>query len=229
MQIPSSALAIAVCLLAAPCLPAQTTTLGLFYSFDNVPSERVAEDLRAELTRILAPADLSVDWHSLTEPAGSDFNDLVVLRFHGTCEDAPHALYTPANNHLGETDISEGRVLPFGEVRCDELRRYLAGAGSMGRAMARVAAHEIYHMLTGSAAHARTGIARAEHSRAELAAQTFDFAPSETEILRDYATARARAQSGHQATAPLARGIAPKNVALLRAARKPRALGTTAR
>jgi hypothetical protein len=58
---------------------------------------------------------------------------------------------------------------------------------SLGRAIARVSAHEIYHMLTGSERHARRGIARSSHSRAELTAPRFGFAQKETDWLRAWA------------------------------------------
>jgi hypothetical protein len=52
--------------------------------------------------------------------------------------------------------------------------------------MARVGAHEIYHMLTGSDSHASQGIARASHTRADLTAPTFAFAKTETNWLRGW-------------------------------------------
>jgi hypothetical protein len=62
---------------------------------------------------------------------------------------------------------------------------------ALGRAMARVGAHEIYHILTGSGTHASQGIARASHSRAELIAPTFAFAKMETNWLRAWADKQA--------------------------------------
>jgi hypothetical protein len=59
-----------------------------------------------------------------------------------------------------------------------------SGNAALGRAMARVGAHEIYHMLTGSTNHARSGIARAEHSRTELTEASFTFAKPEEDWLR---------------------------------------------
>jgi len=100
----------------------------------------------------------------------------------------------PTGQSLAATDVADGRVLPFGSVDCDTLRRFIAPKlkflspeeknARLGRAIARVGAHEIYHMLTGSEGHARWGIARARHSREELTAPAFAFAPRENNWLR---------------------------------------------
>ena len=74
--------------------------------------------------------------------------------------------------------MENGRVLPFSEVRCDEVRKalsYLAPAASpeqrqvaLGMAMARVVAHELYHMLARTTRHAMHGLARASQPLPEL-------------------------------------------------------------
>jgi hypothetical protein len=79
---------------------------------------------------------------------------------------------------LGDAKVENGRVLPFSEVRCDEVRKalsYLAPAASpeqrqvaLGMAMARVVAHELYHMLARTTRHAMHGLARASQPLPEL-------------------------------------------------------------
>jgi hypothetical protein len=177
--------------------------LAVYYSFETAPPPALFTEMQSELTRILAPAHLQVTWRSLDNRGaeGEDFREVIVLRFRGTCSmdrNAPQNASAPiaVGLALAETELVDGHVLPFGEVQCDQLRRYIApvahrpdgdgGNATLGRAMARVGAHELYHMLTQSGAHARTGIARAEHSRAELTAASFDFARSETEWLRSW-------------------------------------------
>ena len=82
-------------------------------------------------------------------------------------------------------------------VDCDKLQRFvgpvlnaLGGeekSVSLGRAIARVSAHEIYHMLTASEEHARRGISRASLSRADLMAPTFVFGQAQARWLRAWA------------------------------------------
>lgn len=187
------------------------TPLAVYYSFESIPADSLVREMQSELARILAPADLRVAWRALDNRVPEeDFREVVVLRFRGVCAFDREAARAESGKDaagatLAETDLVDGHVLPFGEVQCDQLRRYIApaerkldqqeGDAALGRAMARVAAHEIYHMLTGSAAHARSGIARAEHSRAELTGSTFDFARPETEWLRAWVESRPMAST----------------------------------
>jgi hypothetical protein len=186
------------------CINAADVTdapLAVYYSFETAPPAPIFTEMRSEMTRILAPAHLQVAWRSLNNrsPEGEDFREVVVLRFRGTCSLDKTAFQDGTGPSLvglalAETELVDGHVLPFGEVQCDKLRRFIAPAArkldsdagnvALGRAMARVGAHELYHMLTHSGAHARTGIARAEHSRAELTGASFDFARPDTDWLR---------------------------------------------
>jgi hypothetical protein len=202
----------ALCGLQAAHLPLQPPSkapLAIYYSFDTPTPDGVFTELESELDRILAPANLRVAWRSTdTQNSGAeDFPNIVVFRFHGRCsfesswteeELAPD----PGGLALARTEITDGRVLPFGEVDCGKLRHFIAPGvksldahgrnAALGRAMARVSAHEIYHMLTGSETHAATGIARPAHSRAELTAQTFSFAKPETDWLRSWVERQTR-------------------------------------
>jgi len=184
-----------------PPQPPVKAPLAIYYSFDTPPPRDLFTEMKSELDRILAPANLRVAWRSTdTQNTGEeDFPDIVVFRFHGRCSFEPNSAdeefaEDPGGLALARTHITDGHVLPFGEVDCDKLRYFIAPAeksmdamsrnSALGRAMARVSAHEIYHMLTGSETHAATGIARPAHSRTELTAHTFSFAEAETEWLR---------------------------------------------
>ncbi len=185
-----------------PCLSAAenpVAPLAIYYSFDKTPSPALFIAMQSELDRILAPSQLRVTWRAIDDRPGTEaFEEIVILRFRGSClfdADASGPSYNGAT--LADTELVDGRVLPFGEVQCDSLRHFLApvtfalnparGNKALGRAMARVSAHEIYHMLTRSSQHAREGIARAEHSRRDLLAATFRFARPEQDWLRLWA------------------------------------------
>jgi hypothetical protein len=195
-----SAMAVTVCLCATdlPVVP-----LAVYYTFDTPPSAALVTEMESEMGRILAAAGIRVAWRDVASPRnGEDFPALVMLRFRGVCSldqalEPIQRLDAPVGQRLAETDIADGEVLPFGAVDCESMRRYIAPAlkslgreeknAALGRAIARVSAHEIYHMLTGSEGHARRGIARASHSREELTAPTFSFAQKETDWLRAWA------------------------------------------
>jgi hypothetical protein len=179
--------------------------LAVYYSFDTPPSAALVAEIESEVGRILSVGGVRVAWRDVASPRnGENFQAVVVLRFRGVCtfsEDvaANPPEEEPTDQPLAETDVAEGRILPFGSVDCDRLRRFIVPAmkslrpednnAILGRAIARVSAHEIYHMLTGSEEHARSGIARARHTREQLIAPTFVFAREETNWLRAWAAA----------------------------------------
>jgi hypothetical protein len=192
-----------------PPQPSVKAPLAIYYSFDTPPPGGVFTEMQSELDRILAPANLRVAWRSTdTQNTGAeDFPNIVVFRFHGSCSfendwEEEELAPDPGGLALAKTQITDGHVLPFGEVDCDKLRHFIAPAvksldvrsrnSALGRAMARVSAHEIYHMLTGSETHAATGIARSTHSRAELTAQTFSFGRTEIDWLRGWVDRQTR-------------------------------------
>jgi hypothetical protein len=173
--------------------------LAVYYAFDNPPPAGVFTELQRELGRILAPAGLRTAWRVVDTRQGSaeDFPSIVVFRFNGKCslENEP-AGPGDAPLPLAQTRIADGRVLPFGNVNCEAVREFIAPAVKLagfavrnevlGRALARVTAHEIYHMLTGSETHAREGIARAALSRADLTNTTFFFARMQTDWIKSW-------------------------------------------
>jgi hypothetical protein len=194
-----SAICIPVCLNAGDLAGAP---LAIYYGFDAPPSAAVVTEMQVEMDRIFADGGLRLAWRALGAPRrGEDFPGIVVFQFRGICsfDHFPVAIELqpqPVGQPLAKTDVTNGQVLPFGAVDCDRLRIFIAPAlkslspeemnAGLGRAIARVAAHEIYHMLTESEGHARHGIARASHTRAELTAPTFVFAPKETQWLRSW-------------------------------------------
>ena len=177
-----------------------STRMAVYYSFQSSSPAAVVTEMQAELDRILSPMGLNVAWRDLAAHRDAeDFQQLVVFQFHGHCsfdrELAPNdSVEDPSGQALARTELTNGRVLPFGVVDCDRLRRFIAPAlkpfspearnAALGRAIARVSAHEIYHMLTQSEAHGAEGIARSSHSRANLTGPMFAFGPKETDQLR---------------------------------------------
>src|SRR5580698_1326919 len=175
--------------------------LAVYYSFDTAPPSDLFTEIQSELGRILAPSGLRAAWRATDAPRdpAEAFGGIVVFRFHGQCslEGAENGGETdPANKRLAETELIERHILPFGAVDCDKVRAFIAPVlktmppqektALLGRALARVSAHEIYHMLTGSDTHAKEGIFRSSHSRRDLTATKFSFAAQEIDWLRTW-------------------------------------------
>jgi hypothetical protein len=134
--------------------------------------------MEREAGRILKSSGFRLGWGLLGQNPNATYNDLVVFTFRGACEFVPAP---PRNDELGPyalTRMTDGKVLPFGEVDCDRVGGavrsamyagdFARGDELVGRAMGRVLAHELVHMMTRSVQHAREGVQRSALSGKQL-------------------------------------------------------------
>ena len=173
-------------------------TVGVFLDFDSAPSRTSLEVMKQEVAALLRPSGVLLDWRLAAENRGdASFADLVLLKFQGKCKADAWTGLTDAGRTrtLGATKVAGGRVLPFSEVKCDAVRQalsYLRPEAStlerqraMGLAMGRVVAHELYHVLARTTAHAARGLAQAAESMQDLvAARPAFFSTEATEAIR---------------------------------------------
>ena len=191
-----TALAITSAIQAATAPP-----IAVFVDFESQPSLQSVEQMRTEIAAILKPSGLTLDWHSLQDSQSTNsYPDLVVLRFKGSCQ----VRNPPMDSELGpaiegaalaSTVVSAGHVLPFTDVKCNEIRRYLQSEllgrqtakqeQIYGRALGRVVAHELYHIFAATEEHAKEGVARSFHTRRDLTDKTFRFTEKETTTLHE--------------------------------------------
>ena len=176
--------------------------IGVYLDFEHVPASVPLEVMERAVEDLLKPAGVSVAWRSTRQNSGTEaFSGLAVVRFKGRCEvKSP----IPASNFgtLGETmalastRVSGGRVLPYTEVECDEVRKALAylrpGAGlaarqeAFGAALGRVVAHELYHILANRVEHAGEGLAQASELLSDLvSSQNLSFDESAARAIRN--------------------------------------------
>jgi hypothetical protein len=147
-----------------------------------------------ELQRLLLPANIRIVLKDRQE-RDDRFEELVVTSFSGNCEVselAPSARVrgTKPEVVLGKTPVRPGgEVLPFFTVDCDHVIRLLRPTmdrissaplrqSMLGRALGRVMAHEIYHILAGTEGHDESGVAKGSFSMADLMSEHFAFNPS---------------------------------------------------
>lgn len=174
---------------------AQLAPITIYTSFQQEPpSEAVLGAMRMELTSIMAPMGLRFEWRSVGQASGSEpAVELAVVTFKGSCDATRLALKPPHAGPLGWTHISEGAILPFADVDCDGLRSFLQQSlmgvrandreDVFGRALARVVAHELYHILANTQHHGSEGIGKAEYSLKNLLADDFQFGEKESMAL----------------------------------------------
>jgi hypothetical protein len=158
------------------CADAQTRTLALYAEPAQGLDGESSRIMRAELQRLLAPAGLEVVWKSLTKRKSDEsFDFIAVSSFEGSC--SADAAPVSTNNALGDTSISNGHILPFFHVDCPHLIRMLGSQvepAVLGRALGRVIAHEIYHIVAQTTDHQDSGVAKAVFSLRDLTSSRFD-------------------------------------------------------
>ncbi len=180
---------------------ASAPAIAVFLDFENQPSATSVTQMEREISSILKPSGLELDFRLLkNRQSNESFSDLVVLKFKGSCQ-----MHNPAlDNELGpslsggalaSTQVSDGHILPFSDVECDKIRRYIAPGVSSndkekreavyGKALGRVVAHELYHIFAGTTHHASEGVARSFHTRRDLTAKEFRFSASESNALHE--------------------------------------------
>lgn len=164
--------------------PGRPLAVGIFMQFDSLPGSASLAAMEREVEEIMKPSGLALDWLLAKDNRGDrPFGGLVFLRFKGSCKADS---FQPVNafgsagdvRALGSTAVSEGRVLPFTEVQCDQVRRALAylrpatgfaeRQSALGRALGRVVAHELYHIFARTTGHSAGGLAGPEQSLEDL-------------------------------------------------------------
>ncbi|MBZ5621051.1 MAG: hypothetical protein LAQ69_20335 [Acidobacteriia bacterium] len=170
--------------------------IALYTHFDQEPPDGVLEALHDELESIMAPMGLAFEWRSLDGVRGNEISvELAVLTFKGRCDTAGLSAHNAANpGALGWTHVSDGAILPFSDVDCDRIRTFVQKdllfvrppdrEESFGRALARVVAHELYHIFANTSQHGSCGVGKAAYTVQELLGDDFQFEGRESQALR---------------------------------------------
>ena len=162
--------------------------------FEEEYSSEAFREMKTEVASILRPAGISVIWSRLKEHRPPEVvGEIVVARFKGSCGIAQQAPYSAEVRVLGWTYVTDGKVLPFVWVECDHVRTLIGsyidgrrrrGGARLGRALGRVLAHEIFHVLSGWVKHRSWGLAKSFFTADDLVADHFGLDPKEVKALR---------------------------------------------
>jgi hypothetical protein len=145
--------------------------LTVILNYERADYSTVAfQSMQHETASIFEGSGVRLDWRTIDQASDSQqFDDLVVFKMKGKCAMDP---LPPIPDEMGlpfaVTYTTDGEPLPFGAVDCDRVRQslkraftpadYSRGDLLFGRALGRVIAHELYHMLARSAVHAKAGV-----------------------------------------------------------------------
>ena len=151
--------------------------------------------MRRQAERLLRPLGFVPEWRLLQENRGrKTFPNLAVIRFRGECQGTARIELErqpwDSTLVLASSAVSGGNVLPFGEVYCDKVQRFLhpalTGLRSQqqerlyGHALGSLVAHELYHILTNSIHHDQDGVGKSRQRPRDLLSQNVSFANEAT-------------------------------------------------
>jgi hypothetical protein len=190
---PVCAIFLAMLCAPAPVMAASAVTLVL--QFDQAYSARSLDAMEREVASIVRESGIKVDWRLRDDVQSSEsFERLVVVHFHGTCILQPTAATMDERGYYAMTYISDGSVLPFSDVECDKIsnsirpelskRQWRERDSILGRALGRVLAHELFHMLAKTEHHAGEGVTRSALSPAQLISDKLSMSRVDLEKLK---------------------------------------------
>jgi hypothetical protein len=179
-------LALSALFAASPGVPPE---VAVVVQADETFSPQAWQSMAAESTRIAKQAGLRILFVERSQVAQQEFSDLVVFRMKGRCEMDNFPALLDERGPFAWAFTADGNVLPFGEVKCDRVREsiktalrpsdYRKADELFGRALGRVVAHELYHMLANTKKHGKSGVARDALSAQQLIAEKLDFSNHE--------------------------------------------------
>ena len=169
--------------------------IRLYTQFQHQPPDAVLEAIQEELDNIMVPASIDFEWRSLANTLGNEVSvELAVIHFKGTCalKDLEPAEVYPGP--LGWTHMSDGEILPFSDINCDGIRMFIqrdllrmpetVREMAYGRAIARVLAHELYHIFAKTTKHAAWGVSKPAYTVQELLSSKFQFEKKVCDLLK---------------------------------------------
>jgi len=188
--------ALGLLLLAAPSpavkAPETILTAVIIPDADAEYSMAALRGMEHEAAHILNASGVRMRWRLQGSPEVSD-GLLVVVMLHGQCEmDGSTAAFKAGP--LGWSHEANGSVLPFTDLACDTIRgavqaahdggRNLRDNSLLGRAMGRVLAHELYHVVADTSQHGREGVAQAAFTPRDLTAGQLELEAPDVEAVQ---------------------------------------------
>jgi hypothetical protein len=149
--------------------------------------------MEREVGSLTARSGIHMNWAMSTDPQRT-FEQIAVVTLLGVCRPearipAPIRIQRDDFETLGQTQVVDGQIQPFAELRCDAVRRLIfrdliskpreEREEFLGRALGRVMAHELYHVVLRTTSHGRNGLARESQTSKDLMADHYEFAPAD--------------------------------------------------
>jgi len=170
-------LLVCVLLASSTAVSAPPTGVTLIFEFAKRSTDVTVGELKKELAGLFRDSGFDLDFKLAQElGANPQFGRVVSIRFEGDCRMAKTSWRLRRRGTLGFSHEVDGEVLPFIEIQCDLIRDLVQSATAaegprsdllLGRALGRVVAHELYHVLIKTRKHGH-GLARPTLTADEL-------------------------------------------------------------
>jgi len=145
-------------------------------------------ELKRELDSLMRHSGLGFDWSMVQDAYGKTFSPpLVMVNFLGNCSMRTRLEQAQTSSAMAWAYVSNGQVRPFIALSCESICAFIRSAmwgGEfnrqdflLGRALARVLAHELYHVLGNACFHGQSGVARHALSGRQLIDDHLEFQP----------------------------------------------------
>jgi hypothetical protein len=167
-----------------PAIAAETGVAIILEHADRLSNEMLGA-MKSELSFRIAETGYQVHWSDPQASTSAADGDLVVVDLRGSCESPSRPDSRPVVVQLGSSAVVDGKVLPFTWVDCTQLVRVLEPHltpaqreqrdSIYGRAMARVLAHEFYHVLRHTLVHTARGLTKARLAPTDLLSERAEF------------------------------------------------------
>lgn len=180
---------------ALPAIGGSRAPITLLLQFEGSPSAPAVEEMKRELEGVMKSAGIAFEYRlpsELHEPLTPA--DIIVVKFKGRCRMEMLPALWDERGPFAITHSVDGEILPFSEIACDRVRVSIRSAMlgehwkkpdlALGRALGRVLAHEIYHILAKTPHHGTEGVARTSLSAADLIADRLDLHAHDVKKLR---------------------------------------------
>jgi hypothetical protein len=168
----------ALLILLPVCVAYPRVSVTVVLQFDDRYSELSIGEMKTEAQALVSDSGVALSWRRIDQLSSSEsFPRMVVVRLRGVCDmSRPAPPLSPEPVSLGSTYILGGEPSPFSDIECDRIRSSLgahAGRGDLvfGRALGRVLAHELHHVIDRTRRHAARGYTRQSLSAADLVAE----------------------------------------------------------
>jgi len=177
----------------APATPLHEKKLVIFLKSDSVIAPSASTQMKRELGALLQAAAIHVEWRDPSVDQGGSENDYAaVVHLRGSCHPTePDTRFQRSASGpftLASSAVADGLILPFGDIDCGALNAFIGPSLwrapdkerqlVYARALARLVAHELYHVIAQAHSHARSGIAEPSFTLAELLSDHFEFTES---------------------------------------------------